>query len=426
MTAVGARAAGPFAGLVTWGRSVRLLGASAGAAGIATLVCFSGVARDVWSVYACLVVLTCGLFAESRQRLLAARFDYLQALPARASSRTLLVLPEIVVSGLIIAAAMRWRHAFGPLHAVTLWGCCAWAIATSHFFPIRSGWRFFPWLGIVGLGALVPVIAHGDVDGADAWRRAASAAVAVGALGFVLAPRSLRRRAIRSTSQIAAGASLGPAAVSAFRPSNRRVGLLRLWRLSVPAQHAWVPGLFAFMFLITGGLLLASDQWRHETIIVMSWPAMFGGAVATATSRRATEFLGTRPVGRARLLAAMVVPWFAMAFIPALLVFKRELTAAPVHGLGTHEMSARIALTSLTLVFFTGAEPNRGGRFDPVAFAVSFISVGLIAWTAFWIVTMDSPRHVFPGPPLWALFAFAFAGGAYWYHRALFRVVNYR
>jgi hypothetical protein len=420
VTAVGARSTGPFAGLVTWGRSVRLLGASAGFVGVLGLFTFSGFARDAWGIYAFLVVLTCGLFADARQRLIAPRFDYLQALPIGASSRTLLVLPEILVAGLIIAAGS-WR-AFGPLHAFTLWGCCAWAIATSHFFPIRRWWRFFPWLAIVGVGALVAGIAHGDVDGADAWRRAAIAAVAMGGLGFLLAPRALRRRATRCTTQVPAGAALGPAAVSAFRPSNRRVGLVRLWRLSVPAQNVWIPGLGALIFLITALLVLRSDEWRHSMIVVISWPAMFGGAVANATSRRVTEFLGTRPIGRARLLVTMVVPWFAMAFVPALLVFKRELTAAPVHGLGVHEMSARVALTSLTLVLFSGAEPTKGARFDPFTFAVSFIiPVGLIAWTAAWIVGVDSARRSFPGPPLWSLSAVTVAAGVYWYRRALRR-----
>jgi hypothetical protein len=424
VTAVLARATGPVDRVVTWGRCLRLLGAGPAAWCIILVISLSSIASAVWGVYALLVVLAWGLFAEVRNVTAANRLAYLQGLPVRASSRTLLLLPEVLFSGLAIAGAARWSHAFGPLHALTLWGCCAWAIATSHFFPIRRVLRFPLWLAIAGLAPFVSLCAYGPGDGADGWRRAAAAAVVMGALGFVLGPRSLRRRVTRPTSQVPRTPLAAAANIPRFRPANRRVGLAKLWRLSMPNQSTWVLAAWALVVLISSALFWAAREWQQETLITMAWPMAFGGFIATATSRRVTEFLWTRPLARAHLLAAMVVPWILMAFVPALLAFARERSAVPAPGMGAHEISARLALTTLALLFFSGTEPARGSRLDPVAGVASLVvSTGLVFWTAAWTASVTSPRHSIPAPPTWALVAGAVAGAAYWYRRALRRVL---
>jgi hypothetical protein len=380
---------------------------------------------EVWGLYAFLVVLTCGAFAVVRRTQVADKVAYLQALPVRGSSRTLVVLPELLFVGLVIAAASRWRPGFGPRHALVLWGCCAWAIESAHFFAVSSLGRFALWLAVVGVAPIVSGCAYGHDDVAAAWRRAAIAAVIMAGLGFALTPRSLRRRLARATTEVPTHepllSTMGPD--SRFRPSNRRVGLARLLWLSMPSQRRWAPGLLAFGALIEVPMLWHAETWHQLSMMFIVWATCFGALVAQATSRGPSEFLATRPLGRSRLLAATVLPWFLLAFVPALLVFMRELSTAPLPAFGAHETSARLALATLAIVFWSGAAPAPAGRFDWVGAATGLVALGLIGWTTAAAVTFGSPRHAFPAPPSWALAALVIPAGAFWYRRSLRRML---
>jgi len=371
---------------------------------------------DLWGLYAFLMVLMCGLVAETRQRTVVGRLSYLEALPIRASSRTLVELPEVAISGLFIAGAARWHH-FAPWSALTLWGCCAWAIATSHFFPIRRWLRVPVWILIVCAAPFVCLIAFGPDGGDPSWKRAAIASVVMAALGLALSPRSIRRPLARPATQIVAGAAWPPARSTApsFRPKNSDVGFGQLFGFGMPYHTQWGLWLIAIGNLALALAILGTGVAITPNLSWTMMPYSAVPAVAAATSPRSIDFLGSRPLRLRRILATTVLPWFLCALLLPLVVFLRELAA---HS-RSHEISARMALLALTFLFLGGIESPRGGSFTRRAMAW----VGPLSPLALMLgmILTTPPFRILPSPPSWSIAALAVVSSVSWYLRLPWR-----
>ncbi|HEY2729202.1 MAG TPA: hypothetical protein VGK52_04620 [Polyangia bacterium] len=397
-----------------WARCLSLLGS--GRSAIWLFIGLSFTSIDLWGLYAFFMVLMCGVAAEGRQRTIVDRLSYLEALPIRASSRTLVEIPEIAMSGLFIAGAARWHH-FAPWSALTLWGCCAWAIATSHFFPIRRWSRVPVWILIICAAPFVCMIAFGPDGGDPSWKRAAIASVVMAGLGLALSPRSIRRPLARPTTQIVAGAAWPPArsAAPSFRPANSDVGFGQLFGFGVPHHNQWVLWLIAIGSLTLAPVILSSGVATMPNVSWMMMPYAMIPFVAAATSPRTIDFLGSRPLRLRRIVATTVLPWFLCALLAPLVAVLREL-AAPSRS---HEISARMALLALTFLFLGGIEPPRGGSLTRRAMAW----VGPLSPLALMLgmILTTPPFGILPNPPFWSVAALAVVSAVSWYLRLPWR-----
>ena len=363
-------------------------------------------------LYALSMVSTCGLFADARQSSsIGNKFLILEALPTRASSLTLLQLPQLAIAGLMIAIATCWHH-YAPASAVTLWGCCAWAIATSHFFPVRRWLRVPVWLLIAAVAPIVSLIAYGPGNSPPSWTRAAIASLMWAALGLALSPRWPRRAVVRATSEIVPVLMTPTARSEApppFRPSNAGVGFRQLFPFAVPQQRMWVLWPLAIFQLIMALMIVASTPGASATLGWLMLPNFVGPAIAAIISRPSLDFLASRPLRLRYILSRTVLPWFLYALLLPLAIFLRELAHTP----RSHEASARAALTVFSCLFLYGVEPARvaGVARRSLAMVAAWSPPGLI------FVTMLStpPFRLFPAPPLWSLATIAIASGIVWY-----------
>jgi hypothetical protein len=406
------RTIGRTGAFAEWARCLGLLGIGSTAFWLFIWLCFTSVSS--WELYALAMVCSLGMVAYLYPTVVSGKLSYLEALPTRVPSRTFLEVPLLAISGLAIGIATRWHH-YAPASAVTLWGCCAWTVATSRF--LKGGrWLDVPvWFLTVGAAPFVSLVAYGAGSSNPSWTRAAIAALVMAALGLALSPRSLRPQLARPTKQLGpdAASPLEGATAPSFRPANTNVGFVQLFGFGwfMAMWFVWLLPIFnlAFVLVMLGARIdvSASASWLVLTTCMTS-------AVSAATSRRNIDFLGSRPLRMRRILASTVLPWFLCALISPVAALLQELSSQR-----SHESSARMALTALSVLFLGGVEARGSDIFTRRAGAVA-TGLGPIALL---FVTMFSmpPLRLFPVPPFWSIAALAVVSAAWWYRRLAWR-----
>ena len=376
----------------------------------------AAVITDMWGLCAFYAVLIFTMFAAAAQQARAAALTYLAALPLRASGRTLSILPLFLVAGAVVMAAGRWHH-FAPWRSVVVWGCCGWAIVVGYAFAPNRRLHIPALLALVSVAPIIAAIAYAGGSG----RRAGHAAMTTTGLGWLLAPRFPHRRFLRPKPPSVTPPTPAPLsswATQPFRPSNRAVGLVRLFRTMVPQQndrYLWLMAVSSLCFVL---VVIGTAAKR---LPITTWSAMSKALIppiGLMAAPGSLEFLAVRPLGRRRIVAAAILPWFLIALIPTITAFLCELAVGPLPGVPWHEPSTRMALVVFSYVFLSSAQ-STGRRPRDQALNLLATGGGLALLIA--IIWTSPTFHVLRPPPLWALGALVVATGSLWCVRTPWR-----